>query len=135
MSTTIADAPAVPAPTPHEDVAAANDQQKRIAYWDEIAKQTAKPRAASRYYHRRLAEVYRFIIPRGQRVLELGCGRGDLLAALEPSRGVGVDFSPEMLAQARARHPDLHFVEADVLELSMDEKFDFIVVSDLVNDL
>ena len=34
----------------------------------------------------------RFLIPPGKRVLELGCGRGELLAALEPSYGVGVDF-------------------------------------------
>jgi len=27
------------------------------------------------------------------KVLELGCGLGDLLAAVRPSRGVGVDFS------------------------------------------
>ena len=31
-----------------------------------------------------------FLIPPGKRVLELGCGRGDLLASLRPSHGVGV---------------------------------------------
>ena len=135
MSTTAADAPAVPVPTPHEDVAARAYRQNRTSYWDEIARQTADRQGLARYYHRRLAQVYRFIIPPGQRVLELGCGRGDLLAALEPSRGVGVEFSPEMLAQARRRHLELHFVEADVLDLALDEKFDFIIISDLVNDL
>src|SRR5436305_8244819 len=52
----------------------------------------------------------RFLIPRGKRVLELGCGRGDLLAALEPSHGVGVDFSARAIATARARHRGLSFV-------------------------
>ena len=42
-----------------------------------------------------------FLIPPGKRVLELGCGRGDLLAALEPSYGVGVDFSARTIAKAR----------------------------------
>ncbi len=37
----------------------------------------------------------RFLIPPGKRVLELGCGRGELLAALKPSYGVGVDFGAE----------------------------------------
>ena len=42
-----------------------------------------------------------FLIPPGKRILELGCGRGDLLAGLQPSYGVGVDFSPKTVARAR----------------------------------
>src|SRR2546423_8293090 len=131
--------PPVPPPAPPQpatpDAAADAYRQNRIAYWDAIARQTPQPRKLSRYYHRRLEDVYRFVIPRGQRVLELGCGRGDLLAAVEPSRGVGVDFAPLMLAQARQRHPDLHFIDADALDVSLDETFDFIIISDLINDL
>ena len=90
------------------------------------------PRA---YYQRRLAEIYSFLIPPGMRVLEVGCGRGDLLAALKPAYGVGVDFCPAMLERARRRHPELHFVEADAHELDLNETFDYIVCLDLVNDL
>jgi SAM-dependent methyltransferase len=56
----------------------------------------------------------RFLIPPGKRVLELGCGRGELLAALKPSYGVGVDFSATAIGKATERHPDLHFVLGDV---------------------
>jgi SAM-dependent methyltransferase len=87
------------------------------------------------YYHRRLAEIYRNLCPPGKRVLELGCAHGDLLAALKPSTGVGVDFSPEMILRARERHPELIFIEADALNLNLEDKFDFIILSDLVNDL
>src|SRR5882724_10229828 len=52
----------------------------------------------------------RFLIPPGKRVLELGCGRGDLLAALRPSYGVGVDFGAKTIAKANELHPDLDFV-------------------------
>jgi len=69
------------------------------------------------------------------RVLELGCGQGDLLAALRPSRGVGIDLSERMLDRARARHGQLTFVHADVHEFLLREKFDFIILSDLVNDI
>ena len=44
-----------------------------------------------------------FLIPPGKRVLELGCGRGDLLAALKPSYGVGIDFGAETIAQGQMR--------------------------------
>ena len=47
------------------------------------------------------------------RVLELGCSSGDLLAAMQPARGVGVDFSPAIIEQARRRHPQLEFHVAD----------------------
>jgi SAM-dependent methyltransferase len=120
---------------PTHDLAAQAYRRNRIAHWDEIAKQTEHHAGLARYYHRRLAEIYRFLIPPGQRVLELGCGRGDLLAELRPSVGVGVDLSPEMIRQAHARHPGLRFVQGDALDLAIEEPFDFVVLSDLVNDL
>jgi SAM-dependent methyltransferase len=78
----------------------------------------------------------RFLIPPGKRVLELGCGRGDLLAALEPSYGVGVDFSPRTIANANALHPDLHFVLGDAEDpatlASIEGPFDYIVIADTI---
>src|SRR3954453_11331813 len=102
-----------PPPQPATSAAGDNDaaaqayRADRIAHWNEIARRTEHHEGLARYYHRRLAEIYRFLIPPGQRVLELGCGRGDLLAELRPSIGVGVDLSPEMVRQAHARHPGL----------------------------
>jgi SAM-dependent methyltransferase len=87
------------------------------------------------YYQKRLAEIFIFVVPPGMRVLELGSGSGDLLAALKPSRGVGIDLSPAMVEPARERHPELEFVQADVHSLDLNEKFDFIIGSDLINDL
>ena len=68
-------------------------QRARRAHWDAVAASADRSKRWSRGYHERLAQLYRFLIPPGQRVLELGCGEGDLLAAVEPARGVGVDFS------------------------------------------
>ncbi len=107
----------------------------RRVRWDKAARERRVRRGAAAAYHGRLLEVYRFLVPPGSRVLELGCGTGDLLAGLQPSRGVGVDFSPEMLALARERHPALEFLQGDVHDLELSGKFDFIILSDLVNDL
>src|ERR1700722_12803593 len=105
----------------------------RRAFYDQRA--PARPREAGRYYHRLLKKYYAFLIPPRLRVLEVGCGLGDLLASLKPSRGVGVDFSAEMVKLACQRHPDLEFQTADALEFNASEQFDYIVLSDLVNDL
>jgi ubiquinone/menaquinone biosynthesis C-methylase UbiE len=78
----------------------------------------------------------RFLIPEGAKVLDLGCGTGDLLAALRPLRGVGIDLSPRMVEEAQRRHPGLDFrvgdVEDENLLEDLDGPFDFIVISDTI---
>lgn len=110
---------------------------RRIAQWDAVAAAArGERRGATRVYHQRLEHVYRFLVPPGLRVLELGCSDGDLLAALEPAIGVGVDFSTRMLERARSRHPDSRFVEADAHDLAaVGGVYDVIVLSDLLHDV
>ncbi|HEY3028645.1 MAG TPA: class I SAM-dependent methyltransferase, partial [Bradyrhizobium sp.] len=87
-------------------------------------------------YHADDRKFMQFLIPPGKRVLELGCGRGDLLAALKPSYGVGIDFSAETIAKANARHPELYFVLGDVEDpatlSSIEGPFDYIVLADTI---
>lgn len=108
---------------------------ERIDHWNNCAGRQERFWDLGGYYRRRLKEIFRSIIPPGQRVLELGCGNGDLLHALEPSQGVGIDFSDDMLQAAHSRYPDLHFLQADAHTFQLDGKFDYIVLSDLINDL
>src|SRR6195952_612291 len=87
-------------------------------------------------YHDDDRKFMKFLIPPGKRVLELGCGRGDLLAALKPSYGVGIDFGAATIATATARHPDLHFVLGDVEDPAtlsgVEGPFDYIVIADTI---
>ncbi len=105
----------------------------RRAFYDQRA--PFRERETERYYQKFLRRYFSFLVPPDARVLEVGCSIGDLLAAVKPSRGVGVDFSPEMVKLARARHPGLEFQVADALDFPTDETFDYILLSDLVNDL
>lgn len=78
----------------------------------------------------------RFLVPEGLRVLDLGCGTGSILAALAPSRGVGVDFSSGMIDVARQRHSGYEFHVADIEDpetlARIDGTFDVIVLSDSI---
>jgi hypothetical protein len=65
----------------------------------------------------------------------LGCGTGDLLNSLNTSVGIGIDFSGKMLELAGSKYPDLAFYQEDVQQLILDETFEYIILSDLVNDV
>jgi SAM-dependent methyltransferase len=109
-----------------------------IAFFDTFASREQWWRRRNRTYHRLLECVYRFQIPRGASVLEIGSGSGDLLAALAPADGVGVDVSPRMTDLARERHPTLEFVCELGEEVELGRTFDYVVLSDLtpfVHDL
>jgi len=91
------------------------------------------------FFHREDLLYLKFLNPAGLRVLELGCGTGDLLAALEPSIGVGVDFSEGMIAEARKAHPHLDFRVGDIEDpaviRSLPGPFDVIVIVDTLGSL
>lgn len=93
----------------------------------------------NKYYYAEDVRYMRFLIPEGAEILDLGCGIGDLLAALKPSRGVGVDFSSCMIEQARRRHPHLEFQTGDVEDpafvSSLSGPFDYIILSDTIGSL
>jgi ubiquinone/menaquinone biosynthesis C-methylase UbiE len=115
-------------------------RERRIRHWDYVARNIERWKAGNRYYHTRLTEVFENLVPPGQRVIEIGCAQGDLLAALKPSYGVGVDFSGEMAGSARLKYPELTFLHADAHQLSLNEAgdagtFDVVILSDLINDV
>lgn len=110
-------------------------QKKRMTHWDMVSDFKENPNRIGSFYHQLLAHYYRFLVPPGLKVLELGCGHGDLLADLKPSVGAGLDFSANMLRTASKKHPNLFFVQADAHEIPLKDTFDVIILSDLVNDL
>src|SRR6476620_6044958 len=97
------DAPVLTAPAP---TATPNDARRREQCRSFYESRSSEVRAlqSGRYYHRLVENYFQFLIPPGASVLEIGCGLGDLLAALHPRQGVGIDFSSNAIAQARSRH-------------------------------
>src|SRR5712691_6227210 len=108
------------------------DYTSLAAFFDDFAADEPRWRRRNRTYHRLLEQIYRFQIPEAARVLEIGSGSGDLLAALKPSVGVGVDVSGGMVELARAHHPELRFEVAAGETLDLGETFDYVVLSDLM---
>jgi trans-aconitate methyltransferase len=74
-------------------------------------------------------EVVDMLDPKpGERILDLGCGTGHLTHEIA-ARGaavIGVDSSPEMIAQARAQFPAINFQLVDARTMQFDEPFDAV---------
>ena len=79
-----------------------------------------------------------FILPKSK-ILELGCGTGNLLKSLNPAYGVGVDLSKEIIKEAKKENRGINFIHGDISKLSSllpeSEKFDYIILSDTIGYL
>ena len=106
-----------------------------IQYFNSIADTRLKWKKRNSFYHKYLEFYYSYIIPQNSSVLEIGCGTGELLHAVKPSIGVGIDFSERMLDIAKNQFPNLQFIHGDMEELKINQTFDYIILSDLVSNL
>jgi SAM-dependent methyltransferase len=102
------------------------------AFFDEFAPDEQRWRRRNRAYYALIESNHRLMIPKGAKVLGIGSGSGDLLAALQPSRGIGVDVSPAMVDLARSRHPELEFSVGAGEDIVRGETFEYVILSDLV---
>jgi SAM-dependent methyltransferase len=110
-------------------------QNNRIQHWNWIAERHPRETFFQRSYRDHLSRIYKRLIPAGKKVLEIGCGFGDLLAAVNPGFGVGIDFSPRMITAAQAKHPELFFFVGDAHTFRLNTTFEVVIFSDLINDL
>lgn len=110
-----------------------------LAQAERLAPQRKIFRRRAAFFHEEDLRYLKFLIPEGLRILEIGCGTGDVLAGLEPSYGVGIDFSPAMVAEARLLHPELEFRVGDIEDAdfvaSLPGPFDVILIGDTIGSL
>lgn len=110
-------------------------------FYEQNHESLERTRASHRYFYDYLTRVLQGRIPPGQRVLEIGCGAGQLLAALAPSYGVGIDLSSRAVATARKLHvgEHLHFFEGDGSDPSLLAQaggpFDVVLMVNMVTHL
>ena len=64
----------------------------------------------------------------GEQILDLGCGTGVLTAEIagRGAKVVGIDRSPEMVAQAKSKFPALKFEVVDATKMKFDGEFDAV---------
>ena len=104
-------------------------------HFDSIAGKYDRYKRRNRYYHAAINRFCKILIPRGERVLEIGCATGDLLNHVEPREGIGVDLSPKMIEVARGKYPGLQFDVREAESASLEKKVDYIIMSNLLDYL
>ncbi len=74
-------------------------------------------------------------IPQPGKALDIGCGAGGRFVRILEKRGfsmTGLDVSEAMIKLAHTHHPEHRFIQADICEWEIDERFDVIVAWDSV---
>ena len=86
---------------------------------------------------RRRIAACRRLVPPGASVLDVGCGRAELLDAIAPSAYVGIDVLENVIAANRVRRADALFLCIDVERepLPLDRRFDAIVMLAILEHL
>ncbi|WP_320664533.1 glycosyltransferase [Prochlorococcus sp. MIT 1223] len=92
----------------------------------------------NRAYYKDLESIHNLLVPKEKRILEIGCGTGDLLNGLSPCYGVGVENDEIMVNYAKEKHPNLQIKYANVGNItpkSINEEipFDIIIINNSLN--
>ena len=97
--------------------------------YDKIKKEKNK------YYYQSLIRAVSEVVPPGKKVLDIGTGTGEILNALSPCQGSGVDLSAGMIQKAREKFPQLRFFSGSYENLALGNSFDFILLVDVIEHL
>lgn len=97
--------------------------------YDEIKKEK------NGFYYHCLIQTVAEAVPTGKNVLDIGTGTGEILNALSPSRGTGIDLSSGMIKIARVKFPRLTFFSGSYENLNLGNSFEYILLVDVIEHL
>lgn len=103
-----------------------------LPYFEKIANSRVIDRRRHSYYWNDITKYVNYFTHPDNSVLEIGCGTGELLNEIKASRKAGIDYSPSMIAIAKKSYPGIEFKVMAAEELKLDEKFDLIILSNLI---
>lgn len=111
--------------------------EKITKHFDKLAVDYDSYKQKNAYYYKNLKKTYAELIPdaKNSKIIEIGCGTGDIIASLKPAAGMGIDISKSMIALARKKHFEIRFEVAAAETVKLKEKFDYIILPDVIEHL
>ncbi|MBA3064904.1 glycosyltransferase [bacterium] len=111
------------------------NKQELTSFFDRVSGGRGRWRKKNAYYHNTLVNFFQSRILQGDSVLEAGCSTGEMLGKLNCAGKAGFDISGEMIKIAGEKYPEISFYKDDIEALSISEKFDVIILQDIVGHL
>lgn len=128
----------VPEPGSYERFVQGNSESVQVFY-DNLGERRLTWNRRFSYYRQKLKRFIRYLVPPGARVLDIGCGAGDVISAVEPREGVGVDCSQAMVDLSRREHPGLRFTRGFAESLDQtdipDGPYDYITLINVIGEM
>jgi len=116
-------------------------QSEVTSHFDSIAPKYDRYKKKNPDYYFAIKNALRDLVPPGKKILDFGCGTGEILAYLSPSFGVGYDISPKMVEIARKKFERKAVTQSNknlrfVTQLNaISGPFDFLLMIDVVEHL
>ena len=109
------------------------------AHFNTIASSYDKYKTRNKTYYFVLKQTVKSLLTgKNHTVLDIGCGTGDILHFLNPSFGVGIDISSQMIKLAKNKYRScnhLIFKVHDIEKKLVKGKFSFILLLDVIEHL
>ena len=104
-------------------------------YFTKHSDNWVKYRKRRAYYWDSITEYCNYFIHKDSSVLEVGCGTGELLAAVKSENRTGIDFCEPLIKKAKENYPDIRFETMEAENIELKDKYDVIILSNLIGVL
>jgi len=94
-----------------------------------------KYRKRRAYYWDSITQYCNYFIHDDSRVLEIGCGSGEMLAGFKGREKTGIDFCQNLIEKARNNFPGIRFEVMEAENITLTEKYDVIILSNMIGVL
>ena len=101
-------------------------------YFEKLAPKRVRDRRRHAYYWNDITRYCNYFSHENNSVLEIGCGTGETIHDIKGKRKVGIDYSEKMIEIAKHQFSDVEFHVMAAENIQLDEKFDLIILSNLV---
>lgn len=103
-------------------------------HFDNVAEDYDFYKKRNSFYYDNLKKLLKNLVPQNKKLLEVGCGTGDLLFYLKPKFGYGIDISSEMIGRANSKYGNIKRLTFST-KWPKKHRFDYIYMSDVVEHL